>query len=223
MPYARRYRPRRRTTRSRRRPYATRRYRGGRRTYIGRRRNRPQAIHTFVRNKFDVGTTITEGTTGPAFSFALSDFTNYGEFTTLFDQYRMNYIILTLHFVEGNVLDPSVVSAYEFPTVYACTDIDDSTPISLGTMAEREHVRKWQVGDRTITTKKYFIPMYVTADAVDLPLTQHGRMPRKLPWLDCANPALKHGCLKLALSGATSQVYEFRYDLKVSMSFRGVR
>lgn len=220
MPYVRRYRSR-RNTRSRRRPYRSRRRTTRRLTLYRRPSSRPQSVHTFVRNKFDVGMSITEGTSGPAFSFALSDFPGYTEFTSLFDQYRMNYVMLTMHFIEGNVSDPA--ATYEFPTVYTCTDHDDSTPISLGTMAERERVSKWQVGDRTITTKKYFIPMYVTVDAIDLPLTQHGHISRKSPWLDCANPDLKHGSMKINVSGGTAGTYYFRYDLKASMSFKGVR
>lgn len=227
MPYVRR-RTRRRTTR--RRP--ARRTRG--RAMVRRRIPRPipSRVHLFrrvLRSSVTL-TTNAVGTLDNSYQtvFSLNGVPNYSEFTALFDHYKMISFNMTYAFTAGNVDNINDVTVFNFPRVLWKPDIDDTGSVSFLQMEQSGRVRSLQLGNRSRTTFSFSVPPYIKVpmqgiNTTTAQLTSDAMMPRRAGWLDCANPGIQHGCVKMQLKGTPLKDYVFETYSVYIMAFRDSR
>jgi len=120
----------------RRRPYrrATRVLRSRRRARIGRQ------VHRFSRTctKLQIQGSIIYTPLLSSFAFRLNDLPNTNEFSNLFDQYRISYVVLKVRLYNTPDAQASGMNQSNYPTLVYATDYDDeSTPNSLNEIKER--------------------------------------------------------------------------------------
>lgn len=147
MPYRRRYR--------RKRNFRRRKKRYGRRSNP--RRYQPTRwgikkynIHRFRRMGRSVSVPLAAGqsiaTYSPNFNFA--DVVNNTEFTALYDQYRIDYVTISISW-SPNVtisLNPNNPGQALYPLMYYCKDYDDATsPVSLTAFKEKGNLRVFRL------------------------------------------------------------------------------
>lgn len=148
MPYRRNYRRKRRPRRGRkgrsrwsRRPQKYRVSRWGIKKYN---------VHRFRRMGRSVSVPLAAGqsiaTYSPNFNFA--DVVNNTEFTTLYDQYRIDYVTINISW-SPNVtisLNPNNPGQALYPLMYYCKDYDDATsPLSLTAFKEKGNLRNFRL------------------------------------------------------------------------------
>lgn len=178
MPYRRRYRPRRRLTRRPRR-YSNRRIR---------RWKQPSsriALKTHHFKRTFVASAITGATSDVlgAYAFSFNTLPNYTEYTALFDQYRVNKIVVK--FVPDHDTSDVNNTASSLSQFHTILDFNDSSaPASLASMFEydtwkmtrggRTHVRKWTpsilvgANDSTIAASLPKFKQWISCDQPDL-------------------------------------------------------
>lgn len=200
-----------------------RKYRRVRRRRGGRRRSFARKTYSFKRaQKFEWR--FTPDPTAPGdvpinqtLSFKLTDVVNSSEFTTLFDQYRINKVavVLTPH---GNSAELANLNR---PILYSRVDYDDVTGYAnVNEMMESPNVRS------SVGTSKHSV---VLRPAVAVPLYQSGVTfaygPKWKQWVDCSYPSVPHYGVKFYWDAAgtisTSQIYSVR--ITFYLSFRNVR
>lgn len=116
---------------------------------------------------------------------------NSAEFQALFDQYRINKVVLKIYF--SNNTSTTASSTSFLPTMYVCNDNDNSVaPSTLGELQQRPESKLWQLGTNGNTNNIRTITVYpnaVQAQYTGTAFTSFGDTPRK-NWLDCAYPAI---------------------------------
>lgn len=200
MPFRKNYRRKRRGRRGRRRRYGPHKYRvskWGRNKYN---------IHKFRRMGGTSEVALLDltgvGEKGTAFNFNVSDIVNNTELTRLYDQYRIDFVTVTLNWSpkmpnqETFYVGPN---SMVFPVCYYAKDYDDyNTPLSLASMKERGNLRTF----RLTPFKKFKINVKpavqnaVIRDATTTPplIATNPSWNKKL---DCASPSIPHIGLKL--------------------------
>lgn len=155
-------------------------------------------VHRFMRTRiFPLPTDPVAGGYPMALAFRLSDLPNFSDFTSLFDQYAIDRVDLSL--VIGNVV-LQVISSQDFD--------DDNLPASAATLLERATAEVVTVGaGSTIQFSRSIRPCIATEVFNSLVSTGYGRgKPGTL--IDSANPNVPHFGYKFWFSpcaaGATS-------------------
>lgn len=222
--------PRRRVYRRKPRRTRPRTLRTGYIDRFGRRRNllrMPRGlnigIHHFKRTQVmaSIQTSIVAGTnTHQAMSFKFSDLPNYTEFTTLFDQYRMNKFVLKLVPSFTGSEPTSAGAYYQMPNVWSVIDYDDAIdagnnlislfqyPNCKMTRGQKVHTRTW--------TPSILLDAYTGG-------TVGGAVNFK-KWLNMGDVNIPHYGIKLWIdqTGTTSPV-EYRVFFTAYFSCKGVR
>ena len=146
MPYRRRYRRRARRGRRPRKRWGRR----PRKFRVSRWGIKKYNIHRFRRMGRTVSVPLAAGqsiaTYSPNFNFA--DVVNNAEFTSLYDQYRLDYVTLTISWSPNTTISlaPNNLSQPLFPLFYYCKDYDDATsPLSLTAFKEKGNLRQFRL------------------------------------------------------------------------------
>ncbi len=154
-------------------------------------------IYSMVNKGVVTSTSAAEGLY--AFSFALADVADYTSYTSVWDQYRIVELDLTLIPVTL-ASAPATGPAYAF--CYVAPDYDDATtPANTTAMLSYSNVAV--VGP----SEKY---QFRIQPAVDIATTTSaaagitGSMSARSPWLDCSSPSVSHYGLKAAITQSTS-------------------
>lgn len=157
-------------------------------------------VHYFQR-RVNLGTIVSTGINQPtltSLSFNLNQLPNVGEFTTLFDQFKMTHVKL---FFKLNQ-DPSTQTAGNsfYPTMYYCPDHDDVTPpTSIDDL--RQHGRTKMV---TLRPSKYTV-VNIKPSVLNQLFRIAGQttvQPKWRQWIDMAHPDTSHYGLKYAFDNA---------------------
>lgn len=207
------YRPRR--TLRRKRPFIRRR-RIIRRPRLSR---RALSVHHFKRT-FTLGQ-ISSSSAGPQFfgySFRLDQLPNYTEFTNLFDQYRINKIVMK--FVPNHNSSDVGVTAMNIPNFHTLLDYNDATaPASLNSMYEYAN---WRMSRGTSLHTRVFRP--ATIDYVNATAGANAGNPSWKQWLSTASPSIEHYGLKcgIEISQATYDITWTPY-ISVYLSCKSVK
>lgn len=182
---------------------------------VGRRRR--QRVYSYVRT--NSGTfTAPGGSLLPAFgssTIALNQLPNSNEFTSLYDQYRINGV--SVRFVPRTSV--SALAAGERGNFYSVIDYDDSVlPTSVNEMFERPNCKRTT---STSVHKRYFkpaiaVPMYKTAVAF-------GYGPKWKTWIDISNPEVPHYAIKWAIENWDSSPLVYDVYWKVYFQCKNVR
>lgn len=177
--------------------------------------------HRFVRN-FDSGTISGNALYAPYLSgasFSLSQVPNASEFTSLFDMYKLTYVILKFYLT----IDPSAQTATTatFPRIWLAADYDDATaPSTLDDL--RQHAR---VRDTVLTPNRPVI--FKVRPAIASTIYQTGVSstygPRWNAWIDCQNSSTPWYGLKWGLDDFTNTNYRLKIEGKMYFACKDVR
>lgn len=208
MPYRRRFR---RYRRRGRRRYRKRRYRKKFRSSLwGKTKYNVHRYRRMGRTQELALSSNTSGQMATAFDFNMQDLVSNTELTSLYDQYRIDFVTVIINWSPKVVnqtafnLGPNQMS---FPNVYYSKDYDDNvTPTSLTAFKQRGNIRTF----RLTPFKNYKIHVKpavqnaVIRDATTTPPT----LSTNPVWhkkLDCAAPDIHHFGLKMLIDYAPGQ------------------
>lgn len=163
-----------------------------------------------------------------ALGMKLNSLPGYSEFTGMFDQYRIVSITASLMFVGGNTSDvdnanPIGALNRTFPILYYCSDTDDTASITVPAMQQRGNCKICQLGDGSRTSLTLPVPCYTASEIVGLDATVRPAGIKRSPWLDCANPDILHGAVKVGCRGTVGIGYNFACAFDVVVQFRHTR
>jgi len=176
----------------------------------------PDKVFTFVRTA-DLGN-IASSFAGPVFGsnyFSLDGVTNYSEFSSLFDQFRIKKIRLHISPL-SNAPYPSLVAP---SPLYIAPDFDNATlPASVTEVIEKSGVRILSPKDSTVFE---FTPRIAVA-AYQGALTAFAN---QTSWVDCSYHATQFYGIKYALpvSGSASQLSFWHSYVEYLFEFRNVQ
>jgi len=165
---------------------------------------RSPQIHSFSRmtNNFQISLAAGQSYSNGSILFQLDNLINYGEFTALFDQYKITkvdiYFKLHTNPYLITVTQPST-SNYDargqvsFPTLWLHNDKDDSTAMTRAEFQERQRtVRKVLEPNKIV--KWTCRPTILTQLYRTVATT--GYAPKYGQFIDCAQPNVPHYCTK---------------------------
>jgi len=186
----------------------------------------PLGTYTFSRyasasigtgNSFTLSSVITQNSFN--FTFALSSLRNSSDFTNLFDQYRINYVDLFFKLVTNpdGQTSTTLPSTY-FPTLWFVRDYDDSTPMTVADMQERQDVKRIVLRPDQINkirvNPKFLAMSYQT-------LTSTGYSPRT-GFIDCVDSAVPHYALKTVFNvPSTGSNWDVEVYARYNCTFKG--
>jgi len=184
-------------------------------------------LHNFSRKTGT--TTILHGTVNTgvdnykafAYSFDLTQLPNYTDFTSLFDVYRINQVVVTFMFqgCVNNTAD-TYFSAV-LPRMITTTDVDDATLPTASSagwdeLCEYQTSKIRQVGNGAQSLFKYRIKPHVTTEVYKSAITT-GYAPKKGVWLDCGNPDIPHfglkGLINVPTANTGGNTFTYRWDV----------
>jgi len=157
--------------------------------------------------------TSTTVTTNFAWSFLLSDLPNYTEFTTLYDQYRIEKIELILI---SNTSE-SIPSSVNLGVMYKVTDYDDAT--TLSTNLDYLQYQNCKVLNPLFHKKSFPLKPRFAVAAYAGAFTSYAN---NAGWLDVASPSVQHYGVKIGFS-ATTVVISYQVLAKFHLSFKNPR
>lgn len=185
----------------RRRPLRRRSYRR-RRVF---RRSRRQRVHSFTRWTDVASQAILDNGSNSTMTFALSQLPSYTEFTNLFDQYKINCVVLKMRFlnqIPDRVDSSTGVGRANF---HYCIDYNDS--VGYTTVSQFAQVSNYRVhalnGERDWSIKIF--PKCQKQIYVGLASTGYG--PTK-SWINTADAAVPHYGLKYLIESGVAGVGE---------------
>lgn len=192
-----------------------RRYRVARGRIAGR-----QPVQYFKRSKFTVGSlTVPVATTNlQGVAFTLADLPDYGDFTALYDQYKILGIKVKW-LPRGNSSD--IQAQNSISRFFSVIDRDDdATPTSIDQLTQYESCK---MTPTTGVHSRYFKPSIRREIPNAIGGTAHEVTGPQ--WIDVTNANVKHYGIKLAVQGPLSGTGSIYFDAQVTMylAFKNVR
>jgi len=182
--------------------------------------------HHFRRNcSFDFIYMQPEGGAAPAYTngyvFRLDQLPNYGEFTSLFDMYRFNSVVMRFIPTATQLQTNTDQNNSEAPLLYCVIDYNNAdAPASADELKEYGNCRVLPM-TRPLSLK--FRPRTATPvyrDAVSAAYLQNAP---KL-WLDCNYADIPHYGVRVYVpGGTTNNVYRMRIECTFYVSFRNTK
>ena len=169
-------------------------------------------VHTFKRTFYNSAGIIVPSGSGFSFNawtFTLNQLPNVTDFTSLYDQYKINGIKFTLiprhtEVPMNTSVGLQVMSVLDFD--------DDVAPTSINDLCQYGNMKQTR---GNINHSRYFRP--TIRKSVDVAGASPGYQVSKSEWLDLANTVVKHYGLKYAIEQGNVAV---TYDLKIDMYFQ---
>lgn len=160
-------------------------------------------------------TNVPTGGTNFQLDFNLNQMPSAGEFTALFDEYKINAVKVTI-FPRGNSAENTTGNGSR---VFSIVDYDDSTaPSGLNELLQYPGVKSTALTQphvRYIKTPKVASAVYQSAL-----VTAYGA---RSMWLDCASSTIPHYGVKFWCNGTNSGTVILDLQIDYFVSFRGVR
>jgi len=177
--------------------------------------------HRFIRITDDsVISQAANALTFGATAFKLSTLPNSSEFTALFDQFRIDYVEVTLR-PQYNMGSLSNQTSMVNAVLYTVIDYDDATaPTAVSDLRQYENCREsnW---DETLVRR--FQPRLAVATYASGVFTSFANT---RAWVDCGNPAVEHYGFKWAVSAGLfgqGNLQTWTVEYRMALSFRNVR
>lgn len=152
------------------------------------------------------------------FGFTLGQLPDVSNFTGLYDEYRINKVVIKFLPKFNNTLQGTGIANY-MNQVHTAIDYDDS--LSLPTAQAINEITQYQShkitpGARVVTR--------VIVPKVELTSSGAGQAPKSRQWLDCDNTSVLHNGLKVVIPPADNASSLICYDTQITvyMSFRNV-
>lgn len=152
-------------------------------------------------------------------SFNLNAVINPSDFTSLYDQYRINYVVVKFHLR----IDPSAQAAgsASYPRLYYYRDLDDTTaPSNLNEMRENQRCRMKVLNPQRCVTIK-IRPNVLGMLYSTVGVTQY--TPKFKQWLDCSTSTTIHYGIKYAIDDLTNTNYKVDIEKWYYISCRNSR
>lgn len=203
---------------SRRKMYKKRRLR---RSRIPRSMLNGNRLHVKLRMPDELVTNNNLAPTLRALTFSLNQCTNMGNYTAIWDQYRINKVVLKIRpirtqQVEANINDVITGSVTNIPSIVVAKDYDDSLTTSFDNLCAR-------AGSKRCLMTRGMTYTLVPATLTELYNTSatSAYAPKYKTWLDCAYNGVPHYGLKIACEPAepTGQ-YGSELQVYVYVSFK---
>lgn len=213
----------------RRRRAAPRRVANRRRRMMRRMRRRmPQPVQYFKRSVYLSGNIVTS-TTSDTFTnqfFALSNVPNSSEFTSLYDQYKINAVKVSL-IPRGNTAEitaasgASAVFQGQSVGVFSVIDYDDTA--LLTSINEACQYQNMKMSRATRTHSRYLKPRFNLQGITNQGTGATGPTMNTRGWIDCSQINVPHFGLKWAFQQNVN--YNLQYDVKIDyyLAFKNVR
>jgi len=193
----------------------------GRRTtqFYGRKIKQP--VQYFTRNVYRPGFyQLTGGgaASGAGLNFQLTNLPNSSEFTSLYDQYQIKAVKVSLipRHTEVNA-STTVVQG----NVWSVLDYDDTTaPVNVDQLLQYQNLKRTQMSK---IHSRYLRPM--VASEIFQSGIASGYAPRRKIWIDVASPATEHYGVKFWFDALPIGAATITYDvhLKFYLAFKNVR
>jgi len=183
----------------------------------------PKLPNLYTCRQYNDTATITQtqpAGAGYAYYFALSSLDGATNFTSLFDQYRIDAVRVTIVPTQ-TAIQITATAANTFVSIYTAIDYDDQTaPANIATIREYDNVMA--VPPATISVR-VFQPRIAVA-AYSGAFTSFANMGPQ--WLDAGSPNIQHYGLKVWVPGgvaAQTGLQQWLVETEYYVSFRGVR
>jgi hypothetical protein len=174
-----------------------------------------------VAKMIDLGTTLTSTTSAPglyAFAFKLADLSEYTSFTSIFDQYRIDSVEITI--LPQTIPSTTSSASVPFANLAVVTDYDDAS--ALANWALHLNYQNVQVISPGQRHKRKIIPHAQSAQVTLGSTVNTFSLAR--PWIDCSNVAVQHFGFKVGVQQSTSSNVSLWYPyFRYTVSFRNVR
>ena len=157
-----------------------------------------------------------------AYTFALNDLPNAGEFAVLYDQYKITGIKLDIIWRSSNMsmVETQNTQQIGMPYMYWLIDRDDSTSTSITDLREFSKAKRFEfdVGRRTFRT--YFKPNTLSETYVSAVSTGYALNFDK--WIDVAFPSLPYWGFKAAIQVPLNSVTAVAayFDIEATYYFK---
>lgn len=194
-----------------------------RRPAAAQRRRRPRIprgmnnnnVHTFKRSWYlPANISVTTANVYGAYAFSLNDVPNASEFTTLFDQYRINSVRYKI-MPRGSSAEAGTNN--NVGKIFSVLDYDDGVaPTSVDQLCQYPNMKTTRTTSDHVRSLR---PMFASTQYFTSTLSGYGA---RRGWLDCDYSAIPHYGIKYAIQGtAGAQVFDVL--IEYSISFKGVR
>lgn len=159
-------------------------------------------VHAFKRHCLkasNIATNTTSGGVNLAYTFALNDLPNSGEFTALYDQYKITGIKLDIIWRSTNLSMVETQNTQQIgaPYMYWCIDRDDSTSTSITDLREYSKAKRFEFDVGKRTCKIYFKPNTLAENYLTAVTT--GYTVNFDKWVDAAYPTMPYWGFKAAI------------------------
>lgn len=165
-------------------------------------RYRRANVHAFKRHCLkgsNIATSTTSGGVNIAYTFSLNDLPNSGEFTALYDQYKITGIKLDIIWRSTNLSMVETQNTQQIgaPYMYWCIDRDDSTSTSITDLREYSKAKRFEFDVGRRTCKIYFKPNTLAENYLTAITT--GYTVSFDRWIDAAYPTMPYWGFKAAI------------------------
>lgn len=182
---------------------------------IGRFKNQ---IHHYCRG-YAGGITITSTAANTQFFgyvFSPSSMVSPTDFTNLYDQYRINKIMMKFRLV-NDPANPGLNSAGIVPRLFWCLDYDDATtPASLNELRERAKTKMAVLSPYRPVTIKWTPSVLVTGYESGVSSMY---MPKFKQWVDCSDFGTQFFGIKFAIDQFAENITPFAVEIEVKYYF----
>lgn len=153
-----------------------------------------------------------------AYVFKLSDVTNYTEFTSLYDQYRIRYVKITWYLQSDSFVNMTAGSF--LGRMYTTLDFDDATP---PTEPEIQQMRYTKVHKPVGVIKRFLKPRFLNA-IYNNGVTTAYTLGNSKSWIDCSNPDVQHYGVKIYINKPSGSYHlTATVQLKYYLEFKNPR
>lgn len=219
MAYSRKKIYRRRSVKARR--YARKGYTSKKRRYSMAKRMNSNVMHVMLRTNDTIVANQNLGETLETYRFGLQNCLNANTYATMWDQYRINKVVITwtpirTQMVQANVEDVTPSSTTNIPSWVVAKDFDDLTPTSYTDTRTRfgSVVRLATQGGKMIIRPACLSEIYQST------LTT-AYSPNYGKWIDTANNSVPHYGVRFAMEAAEpSGQYALECKTKIYVSFK---
>lgn len=145
------------------------------------------------------------------YNFSLGDLPTYTEFTSLYDQYKINAVKLT--FIPRQTMSNSTATAFNGDNTarfFSAIDYDDGTPPTSVDALREYQTARWS---RLLRTHKRFIYKPRIVDTSNYIIS---------PWMSTSAPNANYFGLKVAIE-PTGVAFTFGVEAKLYLSFKNVK
>lgn len=179
-------------------------------------------VHRFTRTVLSI-LTVASSPAAAGMTFKLSDLPNYSEYTALYDQFRIDKVIVTFEPVytdwSGSKSTADTQNFY-LPSIYTCLDYDDAnSPLAVDDILQystEKHGRFIGIHKR-ILTPSILVQNYETDVST-------AYTPAFRRWVSSTDPTTRHFGLKYWIdTPGSTMVVTFRLFVKYFLSMKGFK